>query len=160
MSIGLDASTLLASVKRGGEKYHDDCLKLARVLSEQGARGVSSSLVHIELPGALSSSTSMPIEKIYQTVASLMASFAVDTPPFEGQIDRATEMMLELRDVKRKANIGSADFHYLATAFNQGCRLFVTTDERHLLREDFRKGVSPYLEVLNPAQAVTRLKTT
>lgn len=157
MNVGLDASTLLASVKREGEKFHNEALELARMISVRGVRGVSSALVHIEVPGALSSATSMPIEKVYEVTASLMAGFSVDTPPFEGQVERATEMMLDLRSTKRKAGIGSADFHYLSTAYNHGCRIFITTDEKHLLRQDFRKAVSSYLEVVNPKEALERL---
>lgn len=144
MNIGLDASTLIASVKSEGEKYHEQSSQLARKMSSVGATGVCSALVYIEIPGALSSATKMPIEKVYEATASMIAAFRVETPPFEAQIESATEMILELREAKRKGRIGSADFHYLATAHNQGCRLFVTTDENHLLRQDFKKQVSGY----------------
>jgi predicted nucleic acid-binding protein len=158
VNIGLDASTLLASVKREGEKYHIGASGLAAETRSKGIRGVCSGLVLIEVPGALSSATTMPIEKIYETFASLLASFSIEMMPFESQVERATELMLEFRDLKRLAGIGSADFHYLAAAYNQGCDMFVTTDERHLLRSDVKKGLSKYLEIVNPEEALAKLK--
>lgn len=158
MNIGLDASTLLASVKREGEKYHESALKLAAETKSKGVRGVCSSLVLIEVPGALSSATTMPIEKIYETSASVLSAFSVDMMPFESLVDRATELMLEFRDLKRRAGIGSADFHYLASAYNQGCEMFVTTDERHLLRADVRDGLSSYVDIVNPEEALVELR--
>ncbi|HEV2225496.1 MAG TPA: hypothetical protein VGR56_01675 [Nitrososphaerales archaeon] len=158
MNVGYDASTLLASVKREGEKYHESALKLAAETKSRGLRGICSSLVLIEVPGALSSSTTMPIEKIYETSASVLAAFSVDMMPYEGQVDRATELMLEFRDLKRRAGIGSADFHYLASVYNQGCEIFVTTDERHLLRLDFKKGLSKYVDIVNPEEALKKLR--
>jgi len=96
----------------------------------------------------------MPIDKIYETSASVLAAFSVDTMPLEAQIDRSTELMLEFRDLKRRAGIGSADFHYLAAAAGQNCKIFVTTDERHLLRPDVREAFSKYVEVLDPTIAI------
>ena len=144
-------------MKREGEKYHEDALELAKRIKEAGHRGISSSLALIEVPGALSSATRMPIERVYEALASVLAGFQVDIAPFEAQVDRAVEMMLEFRELKARANVGSADFHYLAAAYNQGCELFVTTDERHLLRKDSREGFSKYLDLVSPREAVSRL---
>ncbi len=157
LNVGLDASTLIASVKRDGEKFHGDALELARRIKDQGHRGVSSSLALIEVPGALSSSTRMPIEKVYDVLVSVLAGFSVDIMPFEGQVDRAVEFMLEFRELKRKADVGSADFHYLAAAYNEGCGLFVTTDEKHLLRPEVRNSLSKYLEVVTPSEALKKI---
>jgi len=154
VNVGLDASTLLASVKREGEKYHKDAVRLANQLKSRDIRGICSSLVLIEVPGALSSATTMPIDKIYETSASVIAAFSVDLMPFEALIDRSIELMLEFRDLKRRAGIGSADFHYLAAAAGQNCKIFVTTDERHLLRPDVRKAFSKYVGILDPTSAL------
>jgi len=65
--------------------------------------------------------------------------------------------MLEFRDVKRRLEINSADFHHLATATGEGCRIFVTTDERHLLREETRVAFSGYVRICAPSEALREI---
>lgn len=154
MKIGLDASVLIASVKRAGEKHHAQALGLARRIVAMGHEGVCSALVLTEVPGALASSTAMPVEKIYETEMSLIAGFGVSVRPFEQYADRAVDLMLEFRDLKRRFGIGSADFHHLATASGEGCEIFVTTDERHLLRKECREAFSSYISVCTPFEAL------
>jgi predicted nucleic acid-binding protein len=156
LKIALDASVLIASVKRVGEKYHREALTLARRILAGDHECISSALVLIELPGALGSTT-MPLEKVYETETSLLKGFNVTVRPFDPFVDRAMDLILEFRDLKRKYGIGSADFHYLATASAEGCDSFISTDEKHMLRSECRESFSKYISVQSPAQAIERL---
>jgi predicted nucleic acid-binding protein len=73
MKIGLDSNVLVASVKKVGEPFHDSALELSRRIKDQNGSGIGSALVLIEIPGALASSSTMPIEKIYEVTASVQA---------------------------------------------------------------------------------------
>ncbi len=158
MKIGLDASVLVAWVKKIGEKYHEDALELSIRITSDGHHGMSSALLLIELPGALASSTTMPIEKIYDVEASVMEKFRLGIKPYEPYVDRAVEFMLEFRSLKTKWEIGSADFHYLATSHQEGCDFFVTTDEKHLLRAECKEAFSKYIRILAPDEAASSLE--
>src|SRR2546425_8571645 len=92
----------------------------------------------------------MPLEKIYDAELSLIEGFHVNVRPFELYVDRAVDLMLEFRDLKSKLGVGSADFHYLATASAEGCDLFVSTDEKHLLRRESRERFSKYIPIAHP----------
>lgn len=157
MKIGLDAGVLIASVKKRGEKFYPQALALSKKISEGRHEGICSALVLTEVPGALASSTSMPIDKIYETEASLLAGFEVNVRPFEQYADSAVDLMLEFRELKRRFDIGSADFHHIATASGEGCGFFVTVDERHLLKEECRKALAPRISVVTPAEALERV---
>jgi hypothetical protein len=100
----------------------------------------------------------MPVEKIYDVEVSLIDGFRVNFSAFEPHADMSVEMMLEFRELKRKFGIGSADFHHLATANSEECAIFATTDERHLLRPEFRDGLSKYIRICSPAEAVATLE--
>lgn len=148
---------LIASAKRVGEKYHEDVLRLARRMVAGAHEGICSALLLIELPGALASSTTMPVEKIYDTELSVIDGFRVNVRPFEQYVDRTMDLMLEFRDLKRRFSIGSADFHYLATASGEGCDFFVSTDEKHLLKRECRERFSGYISICSPAEALERV---
>lgn len=148
---------LIASAKRVGEKYHEDVLRLAKRVVAGAHEGICSALLLIELPGALASSTTMPVEKIYDTELSVIEGFRVNVRPFEQYVDRTMDLMLEFRDLKRKFGIGSADFHYLATASGEGCDFFVSTDEKHLLKRECRERFSRYISICSPAEALERV---
>ena len=147
---------LLASVKKLGEPYHNSAIELARKISQEDMPSVASALVLIEVPGALSS-TRMPIEKIYQVSISLQASFNLRIMEFEAYVDLARDLMFEFRELKSKWEIGSADFHHVATSIQEGCDFFVTTDEKHLLRSECRKHFEKHIKVANPDQALEAL---
>ncbi|MCL5672635.1 MAG: type II toxin-antitoxin system VapC family toxin [Nitrososphaerota archaeon] len=157
MKIGLDSSVLVASVKRLGEKFHAPSLGLSKSIGEGGHEGVCSALVLTEVPGALAS-TKMPLDKVYEAEASVLAGFRVRVRPFEQYVDDALDLMLEFRELKRRLDINSADFHHIATAEGEGCDLFVTTDERHLLREDIVHAFSSRIAVRHPAAALGMLQ--
>lgn len=144
-------------MKRRGEKHHAACLELSRRISTGGHRTIASSLVLLELPGALASSTSMPIERIFQVEASTHKRFNLGIRSYEPYVGKATELMLALRDLKRRRKIPSADFHHLATAAVEGCDFFVAVDERHMLWSEFRGSMREHVEILDPSQAVTRV---
>jgi predicted nucleic acid-binding protein len=146
---------LIASVKKIGEKYHNDVLGISHKITERHHEGICSSLLMIELPGALASSTTMPFEKIYEV--SVIENFRAAVMPYEAYVKRAVELMLEFRDLKARYEIGSADFHYLATSVQEGCEFFVTTDEKHLLRPSCRDALSRHLKVLAPDEALLKL---
>jgi len=147
---------LVASVKKLGEPYHNSAIELARKISQEDMASVASALVLIEVPGALSS-TRMPIEKIYQVSISLQASFNLRIMEFEAYVDLARDLMFEFRELKSKWEIGSADFHHVATSIQEGCDFFVTTDEKHLLRSECRKHFEKHIKVANPDQALEAL---
>ncbi len=149
----------MASVKKAGEKYHGDAVELSRRIIRGGHDTLSSALVLVELPGALAASTNMPVEKIYEVEASAGENIRLSIMAFEPYVERAVEFMFEFRDLKSRWEIGSADFHYLATSYQEGCEFFVTTDERHLLRTETRKVFSKYLKVLAPDEAVDALES-
>lgn len=101
----------------------------------------------------------MPVEKIFETERSLLESFRVNIRPFEEYADRAVDLMLEFRQIKRKLDINSADFHHLATATGEGCTIFVTTDERHLLREETKNALSDYVRICAPSEAIREVRS-
>jgi predicted nucleic acid-binding protein len=154
MKIGLDSNVLVASVKKPGEPYHDSVLELAKKAAREDVSCVASALVLIEIPGALASSTNMPIERIYEISASLQTAFRMRIMEFGGYVDLARELMFEFRDLKSKWQIGSADFHHVATSIQESCDLFVTTDEKHLLRPVCRKQFEKHIRMVNPHQAL------
>jgi len=158
LKVGLDSSVLIASVKRVGEKYHRGAVELARRMADGGHQGVCSALVATELPGALLSSTTMPIERAYEVHASTLSSFRASVMTYEPYLTKTTEMMIEFRRLKARWEIGSADFHHLATAVAEGCSLFVTTDEKHLLRRETREELSGEIELSDPDHAAKRVR--
>ena len=153
MKIGLDSNVLVASVKKLGEPYHKSAIELSRKISQEAMFSVASALVLIEVPGALASSTKMPIEKIYEVSASLQANFNLRIIDFELYADLARELMFEFRELKSRWELGSADFHHIATSVGDGCDLFVTTDEKHLLRDECRKNLERRIKIVNPDEA-------
>jgi predicted nucleic acid-binding protein len=148
---------LVASVKRIGEKHHADSIRLSKLIKTGSHTAVCSALAMIEIPGALASSTTMPLEKIYDVEVSLIDGFRISFSSFESHSDMTVEMMLEFRELKRKFGIGSADFHHLATAASEGCAIFATTDERQLLRPECRNQLSKHIRVCSPAEAAETL---
>ena len=157
MKVGLDSNVLVASVKKGGEPQHNSAVNLANEISKRDAVGVASALVLIEVPGALCSSTKMPVEMIYEVLASLQANFKLRIAEFEAHVALARDLMLEFRGLKSKWEIGSTDFHHIATSIAEGCDLFVTTDEKHMLREECRKEFEKYIRIATPNQALREL---
>lgn len=157
MKLGLDTSVLIASVKKRGEKYHSSAVELAETVKKNSHVGVASSLVLVELPGALAT-TRMPVEKIYETESSLEQSFNLEIMSYENYVDRTVDLILEFRDVKRRLGIGAADFHHLATSIDEGCSSFVTVDERHLLRGETVDALKRHIDILSPKQIVQRLR--
>lgn len=157
MKIGLDSSVLVASVKRRGEKHYEKALQLSKRIILESHEGICSALVLTEVPGALASSTTMLVDRIYETEISVLSGFRISVRPFEQYVDDAVDLMLEFRELKKKFDIGSADFHHLATAEGEGCEVFVTTDERHLLREECRKSFSARIAVCSPGEALRRI---
>lgn len=154
MKIGLDSNVLVASVKKPGEPFHDSALELSKRIKDEKGSGISSALVLIELPGALASSSKMPIEKIYEVTASVQGQFNLKIMEFESYVNLANDLMFEFRDLKSKWQIGSADFHHIATSIQEGCDLFVTTDEKHLLRTVCREALGKHIKIINPTQAL------
>jgi len=143
-------------VKKLGEPYHDSAIELARKASGADVSSLASALVLIEVPGALAS-TKMPIEKIYQVSTSLQVNFNLRIMEFEAYVDLARELMFEFRELKSKWQIGSADFHHVATSIQEGCDFFVTTDEKHFLRPECRKHFEKHIKVANPDEALEAL---
>lgn len=154
MKIGLDSNVLVASVKKVGEPFHDSTLKLSRRIKEEDGSSICSALTLIEIPGALASSSRMPIEKIYEVTSSIQEQFNLKVMEFEGYVNLARDLMFEFRDLKSKWQIGSADFHHLATSIQESCEFFVTTDEKHLLRQGCRDAFEKRIKILDPAQAL------
>jgi predicted nucleic acid-binding protein len=154
MKVGLDSNVLVASIKKLDEPFHDSALELSRRIKHENGSGISSALVLIELPGALASSSKMPIENIYEVTASVQEQFNLKIMDFESYVDLAKDLMFEFRDLKSKWQIGSADFHHIATAVQEGCDLFVTTDEKHLLRTVCREALEKHIKIINPTQAL------
>jgi len=156
LNVGFDSNVLVASVKKLGEPYHDSAIELARRVSRADVSSLASALVLIEVPGALVS-TKMPIEKIYQVAISLQVNFNLKIMELEAYVDRARDLMFEFRELKAKWQIGSADFHHVATSIQEGCDFFVTTDKKHLLRSECRKHFEKHIRVVNPDEALEAL---
>ncbi len=154
MKIGLDSNVLVASVKKLGEPFHDSSIALSRKIKDEEGSVVGSALVLIEVPGALASSSKIPIEKIYEVTASVQDQFNLRIMEFESYVDLAKDLMFEFRDLKSKWQIASADFHHVATSIQEGCDLFVTTDEKHLLRPVCREAFEKHIKIVNPTQAL------
>ncbi len=153
----MDTSVLIASIKKRGEKYHSSALELSETVKKGDHIGVASSLLLIELPGALAT-TKMPVEKIYEAELSLQQGFNLEIMSYEDYIDRTLNLIFEFRDLKRKLGIGAADFHHLATSIDEGCSSFVTVDERHLLRSETRNALRKHIEILGPQEAAQRMQ--
>ena len=117
---------------------------------------LASALVLIEVPGALAS-TRMPIERIYQVSTSIQVNFNLKIMEFEPYVDLARELMFEFRELKSKWQIGSADFHHIATSIQESCDLFVTTDEKRFLRSECRKHFEKHIKIANPDEALEAL---
>ena len=154
MKLGLDSNVLVASVKKLGEPFHDSSLALSKKIRNENGKGIGSALVLIEIPGALASASKMPIEKIYEVTASVQDQFNLNIMEFQSYTDLARDLMFEYRDLKSKWQIGSADFHHIATSVQEGCDVFVTTDEKHLLRAACRDAFEKHIRILNPTQAL------
>ena len=154
MKIGLDSNVLVASVKKVGEPFHDSSIALSRRIKDEDGAAVASALVLIEVLGALASSSKMPIEKIYEVTAAVQDQFNLSVMEFESYVDLAKDLMFEFRDLKSKWEIGSADFHHVATSIQEGCDLFVTTDEKHLLRPVCREALEKHIKIVSPTQAL------
>ena len=154
MRIGIDSNVLVASVKKVGEPFHESALALSRRVKGEEGTCISSALVLLEVPGALASSSKMPIEKIYEVTGSVQDQFNLRIMEFESYVGLAKDLMFEFRDLKSKWQIGSADFHHLATSIQEECRLFVTTDEKHLLRAVCKEAFERHIKIINPTQAL------
>jgi len=157
LRLGLDTSVLIASIKKRGERYHASALELGEKFKKGGHIGVASSLVLIELPGALATAK-MPVEKIYEVELSLKQSFNLEIMSYEDYVDRTLDLIFEFRDLKRRLGIGATDFHHLATSIGEGCSSFVTVDEKHLLKSESREALRKHIEILGPQEAVQRLR--
>ncbi|MHA1380389.1 MAG: type II toxin-antitoxin system VapC family toxin [Candidatus Helarchaeota archaeon] len=156
--IGLDTGIYIASIKKRGEKFHDNIQEILKTIDFRKYSFISSALILIEVPGGLCASTSMPIQKIYETEKALQDNFEMKIYSFDPYILRAKELMFEFRALKRKLNIESADFHHLATAIQENCSIFLTIDEHHLLRDEFKIKMMKYIEILNPSDFLVTLK--
>jgi hypothetical protein len=99
----------------------------------------------------------MSVEKIFEVELSVQDRFRLSIMPYEPYVQRAVDLILEFRELKRRWEIGSGEFHYFATASQEGCDLFVTTDEKHLLRPECRKAFGKYVRIVNPAEAVAQV---
>jgi hypothetical protein len=51
----------------------------------------------------------------------------------------------------------SADFHHITTSIAEGCDMFMTTDEKHISREECRKEFEKHIRTAAPNQAVREL---
>jgi predicted nucleic acid-binding protein len=144
-------------VKKRNEKYHEDSVKLSKMTRTGRHEAFASALILIEVPSGLASSTSLSIERIYEIAVTLQQAFTLQIMSFEPYLEKTIQLFLQLRDVKRRHNIVSADFHHLATAIQEGCEIFVTTDERHLLAEDVRDALKGYINLVDPRTAMKLL---
>ncbi len=158
LKIGLDTGIFIASVKKRGEKFHEPILGILNKILPNQISFFASALTLIEIPGGLCASTKLPIEKIYQIEKSLKNEFQMRILPFEPYIPKTKELMFEFRDLKGQLNIESADFHHLATAIQESCSVFLTIDERHLLKDELRGQMKKYIEILDPSELIERIK--
>ena len=155
--IGLDTGIYIAAIKKRGEKFHDDIQEILKTIDFKDYIFISSALILTEIPGGLCASTSMPIQKIYETEKALQDNFKMKIYSFDPYILRAKELMFEFRTLKRKFNIESADFNYLATAIQENCSIFLTIDEHHLLRDEFKSKMKKYIDILKPSDFLITL---
>ncbi|MGQ9721547.1 MAG: type II toxin-antitoxin system VapC family toxin [Candidatus Jordarchaeum sp.] len=158
MNIALDTGVLVAAIKKRGEKYNQEAVRIADLIRDSKSNAVTSSLVLIEFPGALASSTTMPIEKIYAAELSVQKNFNLIILPFHPYVNTTLNLIFEFRELKRKLGIGAADFHHLATAIDEDAEAFVTVDERHLLKREAREALNKYIEILDPKEALEIFK--
>lgn len=145
-------------MKKRNEKFYEDSVELSRMTQAGRHEAFASALTLIEVPGGLASSTSLSIERIYEVVVTVQQAFTLQIMSFEPYLEKTIQLFLQLRGVKRRRNIVSADFHHLATAIQEGCEIFVTTDERHLLAEDVRDSLKEYISLVDPRAAMKLLK--
>jgi hypothetical protein len=66
--------------------------------------------------------------------------------------------MMKLRNLKRTLKIGAADFHHIAASIKEKREIFVTVDERHLLKAETKQALQKYINILNPGEALHKLK--
>lgn len=158
LKIGLDTGIFIASIKKREEKFHESILEILKKVSFDQINFFASALILIEIPGGLCAFTKLPIEIIYQIEKSLKNEFKMKILSFEPYISKTKELMFEFRDLKRKFDIESADFHHLASSIQENCSIFLTIDERHLLKDETRGQMKKYIEILNPSEFIERLK--
>jgi predicted nucleic acid-binding protein len=154
LRFALDTGVLLASVKRRGEKYFPFASQLVSNLRKGGHQAIISILALEELRGGLSSSTTMPSEKILEVEASLRNILEPVIISYDACVEKTRELLLSFRDLKRRKNIPSADFHHLATAIVENVDLFVTIDEKHLLALETRERLSGMIRIMDPEEAL------
>ncbi len=154
MIICLDSSFLIAALKKN-EKHHMDA---TFIMENMGSNeGIASSLAVIEVPGGLASSTNLSEQAIRRVVGVFQEKYHITFLPFEPFIEDAIELMIELRELKRRYEIPTADLFHLATAKASSASAFITTDMKHLLRKDVVDAFSKYARILDPSQARTEL---
>lgn len=102
--------------------------------------------------------TTMPLEKLFETEASVQENFNLEILSYEDYVGKTVELMMEFRDLKRALKIGAADFHHLATSIQEKCEVFITVDENHLLRDETKQALQKYVSILNPSEALQKLK--
>lgn len=154
MKFALDTGVLLASVKRRDEKYFLPAYHLVSKLKKAGHQAIISILVIEELRGGLASSTTMPSEKIFEVEASLQNILEPMIISYDSCVEKTRELLLSFRDLKRRKDIPSADFHHIATAILENADLFVTIDEKHLLASETRERLSGVIRIINPEEAL------
>jgi predicted nucleic acid-binding protein len=145
-----DSSLLIAALKKS-EKHHEDARFIIENLGSN--EGIASSLATIEVPGGLASSTRLPEAAIRRIVGVFQEKYHITFLPFEPFIEDAIELTIELRDLKRRFEIPTADLFHLATAKATSASAFITIDMKHMLRTELVEAFSKYSKILNPSQA-------
>jgi len=145
-----DSSLLIAALKKN-EKQHEDARFIIENLGSN--EGIASSLATIEVPGGLASSTRLSEPVIRRIVGVFQEKYHITFLPFEPFIEDAIELMIELRDLKRRFDIPTADLFHLATAKATSSSAFVTIDMKHMLGRELVETFSKYSKILDPSQA-------
>ncbi len=157
MRLYLDTSAILASIKEREEPEHNDAQALVKSAPSINEL-VTSSLSITELTVALAKRTREPEARIGDIITLLTETYDLQIFNHDDFLDATRLVAFEQRNLCRRYDIPSADVHHVSAAYQLEASHLVTTDKKHLLREEARKGLARYVSILSPKETVVDLR--
>ena len=102
--------------------------------------------------------TKMPTVQIWTNLFTINTGYKVSFCVFDKLLWEALRLILAHNESKRKYDVPSANFAHIATAISIKSNYFITMDERHFLREEFKEAFKHELPIVDPNEAVAKLK--
>ncbi len=159
MRLYLETSVLLASIKKYEEPEHENAQAIVKSAPSTNEL-VTSSLSVTELTVALAKRTREPEKRVGDIISLLTGTHELRVLSHDDFLDATKLVAFTERDLCRRFNIPSADIHHISAAYQLEAAYLITTDKKHLLREEARKQLAHYVSILSPGEAITRLGLT